>query len=76
MQTDYTTLIVLGIIGMLLQLIILYYLIRSAVEAGTRKQNHLLRQQLRIMVKNLEKEGMTRLEIISALQSKEIIGNE
>jgi hypothetical protein len=75
MQTDYTTLIVLGIIGMLLQLIILYYLIRSAVEAGTRRQRDLLRQQLRIMVKNLEKEGMTRLEIISALQSKEIIGD-
>jgi hypothetical protein len=75
MQTDYTTLIVLGIIGMLLQLIILYYLIRSAVEAGTRKQNRLIRQQLRIMVKNLEKEGMTRLEIIAALQSNEIIGD-
>jgi hypothetical protein len=75
MQTDYTTLIILGILGMLLQLIILYYLMRSAVEAGTRRQRDLLRQQLRIMVKNLEKEGMTRLEIISALQSKEIIGD-
>jgi hypothetical protein len=75
MQTDYTTLIILGILGMLLQLIILYYLMRSAVEAGTRRQRDLLRQQLRIMVKNLEKEGMTRLEIIAALQSKEIIGD-
>jgi carbon starvation protein CstA len=75
MQIETSTLLFGGLIAFILQLIILYYLIRSAVDAGTRKQRDLLRQQLRIMIKNLENEGMTRVQIVAALQSKEIISD-
>jgi carbon starvation protein CstA len=75
MQIDTSTLLFGGLIAFILQLIILYYLIHSAVDAGTRKQRDLLRQQLRIMIKNLENEGMTRVQIVAALQSKEIISD-
>lgn len=51
------------IVGSIIWLIIMYYLISSAVRAGNKKQMFLLKMQNRMLMKRMIKEGFTVDEI-------------
>lgn len=51
------------IVGSIIWLIIMYYLISSAVRSGNKKQMFLLKMQNRMLMKRMIKEGFTVDEI-------------
>jgi hypothetical protein len=62
--------IAVALIATALILTIYYYIIQAAVKSALSEQNELLRRQLRIMKRQLEKEGLNKAEI-SAIMTKD-----
>ena len=69
---DAPILVILGGIGgVILTLLILHTLIRSAVAAALRRSEYFQDRQSRILVMLLKKQGLSRDEIIKLIESKD-----
>ena len=68
MELESGEIIAIAIVGLLLWSLLLYAIIRAAITSSQKKQDRVNEIILRIMVKNLEKSGMTRKEITELYQ--------
>lgn len=62
-----TTLILVTGLGILIQYLIIYY----AVYNSREKERYYLKMQLRLMIKKLKEDGLTKDEIIAAMDAGE-----